>query len=172
MIVFLILGIIYMITVTVTVTVTVVMLLLLTRPTLVINNVFRLTYAMQLYGFGEKLLRQIQAFMEWSGKHREATALCLDLRATLHNAGGQYEEAEGFHKHALVLYRQLLQDDGNDMIVQPFVIAAEDYASLLEITGRPGEAAAMLRETAAALQDYRFDDKAQVLNLRAQKLIS
>lgn len=170
MIFVLILGIIYLITVSGTVIG--LMLLLLIRPSLLISNIFRLTYQMQLYGFGEKLICPIQSFLEWSGKHRDATALCLALRATLHNAAGQYEEAEGFHKRALVLYRQLLQDDDCVRIVQPFVIAAEDYASLLEITGRPGESAAMLRETAAVLQDYRFDDKAQVLNSRAQRLIS
>lgn len=159
---------IYLITVFATVATS--MLLLLTRPSILISNAFSVTYSLQLYGLGEILLRPIQAFLEWSGKNRSAIALCLDLRATLHSARNQYVEAEGLHKRALILYRQLLQDSVKEDVIQPFVIAAEDYASLLEITSRNSEAAAILTETARVLENYHFDDKAQVLYLRARKL--
>lgn len=166
MIFVLLLAIVYLITVFATVAVS--MLLLLTRPAVLISNTFSVTYALQLYGLGEILLRPIQTFVEWSGKNRSAIALCLDLRATLLSARNQYEEAEGLHKRALILYRQLLQD--SEDVIQPYVIAAEDYASLLEITSRTNEAAAMLTETARVLENHNFDDKAQVLYLRASKL--
>jgi hypothetical protein len=140
-------------------------------PELVVNTIFKTAYCLQWYGLGEKLLRILLKLLEATCRSRTASALCLDDIAVLCSCGEHYDQAEACHKRALLAYRQLLsQQPVPILLVQRFVYCAEDYASLLELTGRPGEAIGMLLEAVAVLRERELPHQVEVLNRRISDL--
>jgi hypothetical protein len=154
------------------------------------NGLFRLGYVLDLHSqtaaayklgiwYLDKVLHTRGALM---GAH-------LANLAMLYNAEGQYEKAEPLYKQAILLFRQSTggiadaQDNAGDAAgpvridpaealrwLEPITIVLEDYASLLEITGRSSEAALVLRDAADRLSSSSFETQAATLRERAQKI--
>ncbi len=139
-------------------------------PEPIINLLFQFTYSFHAYRFGERILDFVRSLLELFEGKPGAQAQCFAYMATLCSCDERYDDAEVRHKKALLIYRQLLASTADRETVHSYVLAAEDYASLLEQTGRKSEAASMLTTAATALETHDFVEKAALLIQRAESL--
>lgn len=135
-----------------------------------INKIFELAYNLESFAPGHWLLRCVLSTIQAFNGNLLLQCRCLDYMATLSSCLGRFDQAEGYHKQSLVMYRRVLDAEVDLVGLHGFVLACEDYASLLEHSDRVHDAVSILTTAAEQLGKHQLLDKAETLSERAQKL--
>jgi tetratricopeptide (TPR) repeat protein len=140
---------------------------------LFLQLIFNAAYHFESYTIAVRVYKMGLGWLErLTGEESYLLASSCDGLAVLLNAQEKYQEAEPLYKRSLTIYRRLVDKDGaggsNLDIFQSMTHTAEDYSSLLEITGRDGEAKEMLLDAARMLSDYGLTDLAEKLKKRGK----